>query len=182
MSDSTNIEFNDAEYAKLDNEVSHLSFLSRRLRILGLIAFCMSFLNITTAIFIVFFADSLIFRLATTVFTLSIIPCMITIAILGIYDQSKRRGDALFEEISDQLQWHIARRYSKSEQEGHSEQSSYEESTSPVFHFRITLRLFASAIKLPFTPGPNGAAIYVVVNLLIVVALSVFYIWSRRFL
>lgn len=176
MSKITSTNFKDVDGEKLFHEVESLSHISKELQRLGFIASTLSYLNITVLIFIVFFLRYLNLDPAITIFAFSVIPCMLTIVLIGIYDQFKRRGDALFEEISDELQWHITQRFTKPEKNNKQGETTNKNSSSPDLQLRITLRTFARSIQLPLTPGHLGPVIYVAINLLIVVFSTLYYL------
>jgi len=93
----------------------------------------------------------------------SVISGLIALAIAVVYESWRKQGDALFEEISDELQWNI--RGTRLLQD----KSLAEE--RPALQARVILRAFARASDLPLIPGRLGPAVYVVVNLLIPVLL-----------
>jgi hypothetical protein len=71
----------------------------------------------------------------------------------------RKRGDALFEEISDELQWNIRGTRLLKDKSPAKER--------PEIQARVVLRTFARASDLPIIPGKFGPAIYITVNLLI---------------
>lgn len=74
-----------------------------------------------------------------------------------LYETLRKRGDAMFEEISDELQWNIRGAKSSGGADLVDER--------PNLQARIILRTFARASDLPLIPGKFGAGIYAAVNL-----------------
>lgn len=90
----------------------------------------------------------------------SIISVFFTLIIFGLtifYENQRKRGEAIFEEISDELQWHIGYRSSISNKEVSAEK--------PELRIRITLRSFARTTDLPLIPGKFGPALYIGINI-----------------
>ena len=85
-----------------------LSSITLSLRLVGLLSI-VSLLSLAGTVFSM--AIALIKRerfSSEGMFDLSTVAFVITILCLIIYDQLKRRGDTIFEELSDELQWHLA--------------------------------------------------------------------------
>jgi hypothetical protein len=90
---------------------------------------------------------------------------VVALALVLVYDRIRRRGDASFEEISDEFQWYLSR-------------PTVEGSVTPPLDVRIALRTFARTSDLPLVPGRFGPAIYAVVD--IVVAVTTVLMLSAR--
>jgi hypothetical protein len=81
--------------------------------------------------------------------------------LLWQYDNLRRVGDSLFEEISDELQWYILKKYSSPDSEDEVI------SQRPPINERVILRQYALTTKLPLTNYGLGIINYAVVNILI---------------
>ena len=79
-------------------------------------------------------------------------------------ERLRRRGDVLFQEISDELQWDIRASTADSGKGIASER--------PPLDARMILRTFARAGDLPLVPGTFGPAVYAAINLLILLILA----------
>jgi hypothetical protein len=104
----------------------------------------------------IFFPSSNFVVLMSSLVSTSALLCLIA------YEYERKRGDALFEEISDELQWYV--------REGDTESAS-----RPVIGARVVLRSFARGVDLPLAPGKFGPAIYFLVNA-ISIFLQLYYI------
>ena len=76
----------------------------------------------------------------------------------AFHDAMRRRGDVLFEEVSNELHW-------GGKESSDVTGSEAKHSDRPTLDARITLRSFAYASDLPLIPGKFGPGIYIVVNL-----------------
>jgi hypothetical protein len=83
------------------------------------------------------------------------------IVLLTMFDRARRRGDAFFEDISEELQWRARQ-----------EVSAGRETRTPM-PIRLALRRFNSASMLPLTPGQAGVGIYASGNVLITVTVII---------
>ncbi len=77
-----------------------------------------------------------------------------------LFETDRKEGDALFKEISDELQWNV--RFSG----GMSPESAPPEKR-PNLNYRFALRLFAQSTDLPLTPGRYGPLAYLLINLMV---------------
>ncbi len=79
------------------------------------------------------------------------------ISLLFLWERRRAEGKLLFEEISDELEWH---------HRTFKPNADYSQSTPDVpkprvdFGTRVLLREFLDASNMPFIPGPFGAAGY----------------------
>lgn len=91
---------------------------------------------------------------------LTSIDILIGVIVLSaaFHDAIRRRGNVLFEEVSNELHW--GGKESKDVTAPEAEHSD-----RPTLDARITLRSFVYASDLPLVPGKFGPSIYVVVNL-----------------
>lgn len=87
------------------------------------------------------------------------------IVILGalyLYESARRRGEVLFEEISDELEWHI------------DNSGNTKASVRPEINSRISLRSFTRTTDLPFIPGKFGPAFYLTLNIFLIIISTVY--------
>jgi hypothetical protein len=89
----------------------------------------------------------------------------ISIVVLGVSDTFRRRGDAVFQELSGNFQEYEEPRLTSSgtRQDGWIAQT------------RLTLRFFASAADPPLVRGRYGVGIYALVNTVIVLMAVIVY-------
>lgn len=102
---------------------------------------------------------SVVGQIATTI-------ALVNLMLAVFFESYRKRGESLFEEISDEFQWHLGRR--------EFGESNYSQPRPPT-DVRIILRDFTRAGDLPLVPGRLGPAIYVALNIAIpAVLLSLF--------
>jgi hypothetical protein len=82
---------------------------------------------------------------------------LVMLGLIG-FDRDRRRGNSIFEEVSDELQWSVLTRASEPPRQ------------RPDLAIRIALRGFNDASKLPITRGYRGVQIYGIVNVLLLLA------------
>ncbi len=90
---------------------------------------------------------------------------LVNLVVISVFENLRRGGDALFEEISDELHWHLG--YRKQTASGTVTNGGQPPDA------RLVLRAFAQAADLPLIPGKFGPAIYAGVN--VVIALLFLY-------
>ncbi|MDT0212566.1 hypothetical protein Q9R29_01590 [Rothia sp. ARF10] len=100
----------------------------------------------------------------TTVLVSSAFLTVVVIIALVLFEIMRKRGDALFQELSNDLQ------------DGKEGAGPLEE-RAPL-EFRITLRSFAAAADLPLFPGRMGAALYTGLNMVFVVICLQLVLWG----
>lgn len=114
-------------------------------------------------------------RLFETILSATVIASvaltLFSLYLLTSFDRMRRRGDATFEELSDELQWHI-RGHQKTVELG-SERSA---SSTPNLEVRLAMRRFSAACDLPLVPGRFGPAIYAFINILLSLAAALLLI------
>ncbi|MGC2236757.1 MAG: hypothetical protein WA584_11385 [Pyrinomonadaceae bacterium] len=91
------------------------------------------------------------------------IPFLLVITAIYSYESKRKQGEVLFEEISDELEWHI-----KSDK-------TEAASTRPEINARVSLRSFFKTTDLPFVPGKFGPAFYLGFNIIITISISYLY-------
>ena len=87
---------------------------------------------------------------------LNIVLAMGTIVALGLFETLRKRGNAIFQELSDELQWHVGRPRGPGQPQ-----------ERPFLDARVALRTFSAASELPLIPGRFSAAAYAVLSLCI---------------
>jgi hypothetical protein len=83
-----------------------------------------------------------------------------------LYEACRRRGDVLFEEISDELQWRIPPQAPTGLK---SRIDSSVAAMRPHLNVRITLRTYAKTTDLPLFPGKFGPGLYFIYNVIVLV-------------
>jgi hypothetical protein len=92
-------------------------------------------------------------------FAIGLIFPLTAIATILQFDLIKRKGDIVFKELSDELQWHV--RYGREEMASGSEPNS---EFRPELRARIVLREYAYSTTLPLVSSTNGPLVYAAVN------------------
>jgi len=139
-----------------------IHLITIRLRKLGMISFL--FTIISFAIVLLFSIQTMqryyyyLFHLPTEFYALFFIFIIFFgMYTLIIYDRMRKKGDALFEEVSDELQWNIL-------QSVKTEKVS-DRSKKPTLKARVVLREFITTIDLPLVRGKHGMTIYFLINI-----------------
>jgi hypothetical protein len=149
----------------INRAVSELRFITGRLRIFGTVTLVATVINIGIlfwAVYLVarpkYFIETRSFEGGSSLIVVSIIIPMATIILLSLHETLRKRGDALFQELSDELQWHVGRRL-----------ESDMPRERPLLAARVSLRAFSAASELPLVPGRFGGAVYAGLNLTLAV-------------
>lgn len=162
--------------AQLLSALQLLERTAHRLRILSIIAGYFTVLNISLSIGLIGFAAALLRDQDPFTSTATITASMVIVFPLVFlfatlipiinFEQVRRRGDALFEEISDELAWHVKK--------PEAYQVPKLSQDAPNLNIRLILRLFVRSSNLPLYPGPHGPGIYATLNIAVsVLAASV---------
>ena len=142
--------------------IHRLAAISNSLRLYGLLLSMGTLFNILAPVaVVVFFAlqQGQIVGTALIVAGLTAINIMVAV----MFDMLRKRGEVIFEEVSDEFQWYV----------GRTESSTMERpGPRPDFAVRLVLRDFARAGDLPLARGRNGPATYVVVNIFVLFLLA----------
>lgn len=153
----------------LEFAVGLLRALRRRLGRVGALAFIATALHVV--VLVVTYLRLLYFMWAV----LASLALLVGAAAAALWFETlRKRGDALYDEISDEVQWHIGRAYLSS-----ADQPAVDMPRPPL-RYRVELRSFAKASDLPLAPGRYGPALYVALNVALVVLL-VIRSYSGRF-
>jgi hypothetical protein len=168
--------------ALIDTYLKELEFTSRSLRFYSLLIAVLTISNMF------FFLGVFVFRdvvespaiVSVQLFNLGIFS--VVIAVIVLFDRRRRRGNGLFEEISNEIQSLTGEAF----KEMLTATTVYEYNDAELetmtglskqvkFNARVTLRDFTRSAELPLVPGNIGPVIYFVFNLLItMIALSNF--------
>ena len=143
-----------------------LMFLRRiknSLRILGVIISLATLLHVSLLLLLIFIFKGGRIK-EEWVFGYLFIAFIIFVCII-FYENLRKKGEAIFEEISDELHWFIA--YREKEPNNISQKR-------PEFEIRVLLRSFAKTTDLPLIPGKFGPAIYMVINIAIIILIGLF--------
>jgi hypothetical protein len=74
------------------------------------------------------------------------------------YESWRKRGEVLFEELSDELDWRV-----------NPQQRGGYPRERPALEARVALRSFTRTSDLPLAPGRLGPAFYVLINLALLI-------------
>lgn len=85
------------------------------------------------------------------------------------FETLRKRGDAIFEELSDEFQWHLG---------GDKRRSAEIGPSRPPINLRVTLRSFLSAGDLLLAPGRFGPLFYSIINVALFLLGAVFR-WQK---
>ncbi|MDZ7361412.1 MAG: hypothetical protein ONB46_11925 [candidate division KSB1 bacterium] len=159
---ASGIYLNEASIEKsLEHFLVRLQHTTNWLRLSRIFAAVFTAINIFVALFLFdglrenLFPDSLKSGNGFVIFVgLSL---FVNLAVIVLFENLRRGGDALFEEISDKLHWYVG--YRKQKENG----AAANDGQPP--DARLVLRAFAGAADLPLIPGKFGPAIYAGVNL-----------------
>jgi len=104
---------------------------------------------------------------------MEIIMLVIVFGFSFIFDRLTASGEALYQEISDELEWQIKAT------EDTVEPNKVSTKERPGLAIRLTMREYVLATRLAFVPGPYGVRYYLVINLFIFILYFSFIIYSR---
>jgi hypothetical protein len=160
-SDSNAERLDSFHATPLELSLKELAHINQRLHALGLMVFAFTISNIFILLAIL---GRTIFRWVAAEVIISIsVTIGITFLIYVVrYERLHRKGDVIFEEISDELQWFIKVIDGKQKKT-----ESFIADERPEIRARIVLRDFSRNTDLPFIPGKFGPAIYIAANVVI---------------
>jgi hypothetical protein len=144
-----------------------------RLRTLGLSSAVMTFVEVAAVL-----AAVGVLPLRVTITIAEALPTIVVgiggvaLMLLVVYDTTRKRGDALFEELSDELQWNVVNGSQGGSKPGPDRER-------PPVDVRVRLRDYARATDLPFVPGRFGAAAYAAIDILMILVLALPYLGRR---
>ncbi len=110
---------------------------------------------------------------------LSVGATAMTLVLMYGFELSRRHGELLFQEISDELQWRMRPTKIQKENTGDDASRSSRKRSQmigkpPSINIRVILRQFVQQSELPFTRGSHGSIVYLGFNILMSVAAIVF--------
>jgi len=154
--------------------IKMLSVISRNLQHLATANFLLIvglILLLATAFYWVVGSHTLLNVLALPLFS-SLIFVANLIGLL-VYERLRRRGDAIFAELSDELQWRLVNEgYASHDTQGMPlppppgfKYSEPNQRDRPSLTIRIVLRTFIRNTDLPFIRGANGPLIYFLLSI-----------------
>ncbi|RMH18981.1 MAG: hypothetical protein D6696_11795 [Acidobacteria bacterium] len=140
----------------LKDALAYLGSIASRLRFYGFAAAVLTLANLAN------YAYSLVLQgQSSTLFvTVSVGITVFAFFSLAMHERSRKLGDALFEEISDELEWDL-----RAGQRARTERKKAAEER-PDLSYRLALRRFVQSADLPLAPFASGAIVYAVINLL----------------
>jgi hypothetical protein len=160
----------DNDNGELDSGLRQLERISGRLRLLGLIIILLTALNYGALAFTMLgFALHGSASLVTFLLMYAVSSSIAVFITIFTYESQRKQGDTLFEEISDELQWHIRQK--------HPGVQPVIPDDRPSLSARVILRAFARSTDLPFVPGKFGPTVYAVVNIF-VLFLALYFVRS----
>jgi hypothetical protein len=164
-------EFASMPTEEADDDVLHairmLEAISVRLRALGLLVAALTVSNLGVVVAEV--VQRATFTPRSTMLMYLLISggiALTTLVAVSWFDSLRKRGNVLFQEVSDELQWFVGR--------GARLQETLPP-VRPLLSARVALRSFASAGELPLVPGRLGPAGYAVMNVVCVLTAAVVY-------
>jgi hypothetical protein len=97
---------------------------------------------------------------------------LLGIQLLLVWDRCRREGMAVYEEISDEVEWRH-RTFRKDGPEGQESRGN-----KAILGVRLDLRRFLTNTELPFAPGSNASTIYVLYFIFTIVCFVMILILS----
>lgn len=159
MSDNQDHKWGDHLQYSLDN----LERISLRLRMYGNLVFLLTLIDILLVVFITLgirYFYGLTLRTGPFLTIFATVNFVATLCTVVLYEYLRRKGDAYFEEISDELQWNVGYRRRTSNPDKNADET-------PPLQIRVILRSFARTTDLPLIPGKFGPAIYAGINVVL---------------
>jgi hypothetical protein len=151
--------------------LSELQKLTQRLRRDAQAIACLTFVvligsvSFSLAVEHLFRIHVLILLAFIPVCAVGVLVMAFTILFLAVHFETiRKRGDVLFKEISDELQWNVR----------FSDPDGTAPPRRPSFDARLALRSFAHASDLPLVPGRYGPLAYALVDLMSVAVIVIF--------
>lgn len=140
--------------SSVDRNLDELRRITSLLKLWGVLAFLTTIgtvgLNLYYAV-----AESQPNNATTMTAALIAVTCL-PLLFLMCYEFYQRKGDNLFSEISDELQWYLVERKQPNQKQGER----------PPLSARTIMREYVNNTGLPFVNGKNRVAIYALLNLL----------------
>ena len=157
------------------SSIADLESITAKLSRYGTTVLSLIFIKLLILIMIIKIGHSFSDVHTFSIFLFDLLLFIITFLLLSSYESNRKRGNVLFEIISDELQWYIVNE--RSEINGSKSMYSEEKQARLKIEAGIALRSFTKTTDLPFVPGMYGPAIYIGIN--IVTTSSIFLLAAR---
>lgn len=142
------MRYEERDPQELDAYIDRMQAIAIRLRYLGLCMLIITMMNLGSAA-----AGSVRLIAPFIGLQLSAVSFVSVIFLAMLFEQLRRRGEIIYEEVTDELH------------RVHSEAAL----ERPRIAFRIALKNFATSMDLPLVPGRYGVSLYILLNLFILV-------------
>lgn len=152
----------------IDDAVTSLSRIRQRLVLAGQLTFVATIAHVLVALATLGRFWQFGFGIQASLFLI-----VVTAAAALVFESLRRRGNALFEEISDEFQWHLTEKY--------RDALPSSDAPRPPLRYRVELRSFSRASDLPLAPGLPGPAAYVLINIALAITLVIRSYSARGF-
>ncbi len=152
--------------------VEQMRITTARLRRGGFLALAVTLGNVATLIAgVVYLADAPSYAHTAGFLFFNAVLGFGCLLLLGTLEAARKHGDAVFQELSDNLQWFAGRKVRPG---GVSNQVyTYEKITQEA---RLALRSYSGAADVPLVPGRFGVSLYALLNLLVVLSSLLVYV------
>ena len=148
----------DQQGTGLEEALFTLRVTVTRLRRFSVWVLFATLLNFGLALTVIVIASSvgrhLVTPAAIVLVALPIAGFLLSLGALAMYDQTRRSGNALFDELSDEMEWHIGARAIGAPPRD-----------PPLLAARLLLREYATSTDLWLVPGRLGPGFYALANL-----------------
>ena len=144
--------------AELKKQIEDLKKITRSIRLNALFASIIAGINIIGGISLLSTVYLNIFSRSDVTLILEVYTALLILVLFLLisYEAKKKRANVLYEEISDELQWHVGK-----------SNSSVRSETRPDLAARIALRSFDRTTDLPLVGGKSAPIIYSIFNIAI---------------
>lgn len=150
---------------ELNSVLLELKSLTRRLELISFS--CLSFTAANLGLMFLVLLN--VFTPNSYIQALSLICCLLSIISSVFFDRTKRKGNAMYEEVSEELRWN-----QPAAKELSGEIHTVEK--IPDFYIRVILRSFVANAEMPLVPSKFGPSFYVFLNISCFTILRMFQI------
>lgn len=174
-SESTDLE-RDQNAESLKIALEQLSYVTHRTQSTSSMVSIVTLVHVSFALALAFYFSTPLYMIrgySVNLFVLIFLEIGLlvsSILVLLLYDRSISRGDAIYQEISDELEWQVKDLASNKDQKVHVYSSSKDR---PGLSVRLALRDFVLAARLPLVRGSQGGAYYLFINMAIAILVLV---------
>ena len=164
------------EGGQLDAHLKGLATTTRWLKSIGIFTFLLTIANVGLLVYSLFTLENSVDSseaagMLTSNWLYSTVLFGWCIVSVVVFERMRKSGDTLFEEMSDELQWHIA--YLGVAPKPEPSQADELLQERPPLDVRTTLRSYVRTTDLPIIPGKMGPALYVALNLTFTLILTI---------